>query len=327
MKKYPATILIVDDDEHVLFTCRMILKDYFEHVETLADPKTLESFLRNRNVDVVLLDMNFKAGVTSGNEGLFWMSRVQVISPRTQVVLQTAYADIALAVKSIKEGAVDFLAKPWDKENLVSAATAAWKLAVNRKEDLAAKGESLGKAFFPERDIVMGCSDSMRRVWETVSHVAPTEANVLLLGENGTGKEVVAAMIHHMSKRAQGPFASVDLGAIPSTLFESEMFGHEKGAFTDARDARAGKFEQANKGTLFLDEIGNLPVGQQVKLLSVLESRTVTRLGSAKATPFDVRIICATNARLPNLVQAGLFRADLYYRIKTVELVLPPLRG
>ncbi len=328
MKKYSGTILIVDDDEHVLLTARMILKNYFEIVETLASPKTLETRLKQQDVDVVLLDMNFMAGVTSGNEGIFWMNRVRQLSPQTQVVMQTAYGDIELAVKSIKEGAVDYLPKPWDKDKLLTTILNAWQQALARKEnrDLKSRQRALQQHLNHHAHSFIASAPSMQAVVQTVEQVAPTDANVLILGENGTGKEVVARALHQQSGRADEPFISVDLGAVPASLFESEMFGHEKGAFTDAREQRVGKFELANKGTLFLDEIGNLSQELQVKLLTVIQSRKVSRLGSNKLIDLDVRLVCATNSPILELVQQGTFRQDLFYRIKTVEIQLPPLR-
>ena len=328
MKKYPGFILIVDDDDHVVLTSKMILKNYFENIETLSSPKTLESKLKQQDFDVVLLDMNFKAGVTSGNEGIFWMNLIRQLSPLTQVVLQTAYGDIELAVKSIKEGAVDFLPKPWDKEKLVATVLNAYQQAQARREngDLKSRQKALQQHLNKNHTNVIATSPLMKKVMETIEQVAKTEANVLVLGENGTGKEVVARTLHRQSNRADEAFISVDLGAVPANLFESEMFGHEKGAFTDAKEARIGKFELANKGTLFLDEIGNLSPELQVKLLSVLQSRTVSKVGSNKQIDLDVRLICATNSPLHELVSGGSFRQDLFYRIKTVEILLPPLR-
>jgi DNA-binding NtrC family response regulator len=328
MKKYVGTILIVDDDEHVLVTARMILKNYFETIETLSSPKTLESRLKQQELDVVLLDMNFTAGVTSGNEGIFWMNRIRQLSPQTQVVMQTAYGDIELAVKSIKEGAVDYLPKPWDKDKLVTTVLNAYQQAIARKEnrDLKTKQKALQQHLNHSSHSFIASAHSMQPVLHAIEQVAPTDANVLILGENGTGKEVVARALHNQSNRSDEAFISVDLGAVPASLFESEMFGHEKGAFTDAKEARIGKFELANKGTLFLDEIGNLTQDLQVKLLSVIQSRKVTRLGSNKVVELDVRLICATNSPILDLVQSGAFRQDLFYRIKTVEIQLPPLR-
>jgi two-component system response regulator HydG len=312
----------------VIITSRMILKQYFENIESLNSPKTLETRLRQQDVDVVLLDMNFKAGVTSGNEGIFWMNRIQTLSPHSQVVLQTAYGDIELAVKSIKEGAVDFLAKPWDKEKLVTTVVNAYQQAQARKEnrDLKSKQKALQELLnFDDRPFI-ATAPAMQSVLFDIEQVATTDASVLILGENGTGKELVARAIHQKSNRANEPFIMVDVGALPPSLFESEMFGHEKGAFTDAKEARVGKFELANKGTLFLDEIGNLPSDLQIKLLSALQSKTITKVGANKIVDLDVRVICATNAPIYDLVKKGSFRQDLFYRIKTIEINLPPLR-
>jgi DNA-binding NtrC family response regulator len=328
MKKYSGHILIVEDDEHVVLTTRMILKQYFENIDSLSSPKTLETKLRQQDYDVILLDMNFSAGITSGNEGLFWLGRIHTLSPLTQVVLQTAYGDIDLAVKSIKEGAVDFLAKPWDKEKLVTTMLNAYQQSKARKEnrDLKSKQKAMQQLLSQNNRPFIAQSQVMKIVLQTIEQVAVTDANVLILGENGTGKEMVAHAIHNQSPRAEEPFISVDLGAIPASLFESEMFGHEKGAFTDAKEKRIGKFELAHKGTLFLDEVGNLSPELQVKLLTVLQRRKVSRVGSNEVIDVDVRIICATNAPLGDLVRNGTYRSDLYYRINTVEINLPPLR-
>ena len=328
MKKNQGTILIVDDDDHVVVTSRMILKQYFENIESLSSPKKLETRLKQSDIDVVLLDMNFQAGVTSGNEGIFWMNRIRVVSPHTQVVLQTAYSDIELAIRSIKEGAVDFLPKPWDKEKLIITMMNAYQQALARKKNADHKSkqktqhEQAGESHHP----LIGQSVAMQPVLNTIEQVSATDATILILGENGTGKELVARMIHERSNRARESFITVDVGAIPATLFESEMFGHQKGAFTDAKEPRTGKFELAHKGTLFLDEIGNLAPDLQVKLLSLLQTRTVTRVGSNTPKAFDVRVICATNAPIYDLVKSGVFRQDLFYRIKTIEVHVPPLR-
>lgn len=328
MKKYAGNILVVDDDEHVLLTSKMILKNYFENIDTLLSPKTLESNLKQTDYDVVLLDMNFKAGVTSGNEGIFWMNRIRQISPQTQVVMQTAYSDIELAVKSIKEGAVDFLPKPWDKEKLVATVINAYQQARARKEnkELKSRHKALQHHINQNHQVFIASSAAMENVVHAMKQVAATDANILLLGENGTGKEVVARAIHNQSNRADEAFISVDLGSVPATLFESEMFGHERGSFTDAKETRIGKFELANKGTLFLDEIGNLSADLQIKLLSVIQSRSLTKIGSSKVVQLDVRIICATNAPIYDMVKNGTFRQDLFYRVKTIEIKLPPLR-
>lgn len=328
MKKYPASILIVDDDEHVVLTSRLILKEYFEKIESLDSPKTLETKLKQQEYDVILLDMNFKPGSTSGNEGIFWMNRIRQLSPNSQVVLQTAYGDIELAVKSIKEGAVDFLPKPWDKEKLVTTVINAYKQSLARKEnsELKSKQHALQNHFNKDNSPFIASAPAMQPVLHAIGQVAATDAAVLILGENGTGKELVARAIHQQSNRAAESFIVVDMGTITPSLFESEMFGHEKGAFTDAKETRIGKFELANKGTIFLDEMGNLPPDLQVKLLSVLQTKTTTKVGSNKIINLDVRVICATNAPIYELVKAGSFRQDLFYRIKTVEIPVPPLR-
>jgi DNA-binding NtrC family response regulator len=327
MKKFPGAILIIDDDEHVVLTSHMILKQHFENIETLASPVSLESKLKQVDYHVVLLDMNFKTGATSGNEGLYWMNRIQILSPLTQVVFQTAYGDIGLAVRSMKGGAVDFLAKPWDKEDLVSTMLNAYKQASVKRKAVQNGGiqtstHDLKKELFT----FIAASPGMLRVMQTIDQVASTNASILILGENGTGKEVVAHTIHRCSNRANYPFVHIDLGSIPAALFESEMFGHEKGAYTDAKEERMGKIEMADHGTLFLDEIGNLPTELQVKLLTVLQDRKLTRIGSNKVIDLDFRIICASNAPIKELISKGLFRQDLFYRIRTVEIVLPALR-
>jgi two-component system, NtrC family, response regulator HydG len=328
MKKYPGNLLIVDDDDHVVLTSRMILKQYFENIETLSSPKTLETKLKQQDIDVILLDMNFNAGVTSGNEGIFWMNRIRLLSPQTQVVLQTAYGDIELAVKSIKEGAVDFLPKPWDKEKLVTTMVNAYHQAQARKENrnLKSRQQALQDHLNKNENPFIASAASMQPVLSAIESVAETDASVLVLGEHGTGKELVARAIHQRSNRAHEPFIVVDVGALPPTLFESEMFGHEKGAFTDAKESRIGKFELAHKGTLFLDEIGNIPPELQIKLLSAIQTKTVCKVGSNTPVEFDVRIVCATNAPIYELVKNGTFRQDLFYRIKTIEIKLPPLR-
>jgi two-component system, NtrC family, response regulator HydG len=328
MKKLPASILIIDDDPHVILTSRLILKEHFEKIETLESPKTLESKLKQQEYDVILLDMNFKPGTTSGNEGIFWMNRIRQLSPQVQVVMQTAYGDIELAVKSMKEGAVDFLPKPWDKEKLIATVINAYQQSVARKEnrDLKSKQQALQNHFNKNESPFIASAPSMAPVHQAIGLVAATDASVLILGENGTGKELVARAIHQQSNRANESFITVDMGTITPSLFESEMFGHEKGAFTDAKESRIGKFELANKGTIFLDEIGNLPPDLQVKLLSALQTRTVTKVGGNKIFQLDVRVICATNAPIYELVKVGSFRQDLFYRIKTVEIPLPPLR-
>ena len=295
---------------------------------TLRTPNQIEAILESGRVDVVLLDMNFSAGINTGNEGLYWLSRIKEYAAEIPVVLFTAYADIDLAVRAVKEGATDFVVKPWDNAKLVATLLAAYRLHESRREvkQLKAKEEVLKGQLSPERTVVWGESDVMRRVRQLIEKVAVTDANVLITGENGTGKEIVAREIHALSGRRGEVMISVDMGAITETLFESELFGHVKGAFTDAREDRVGKFEAANKGTLFLDEIGNLSYALQSKLLATLQSRKVIRVGSNKPIDVNIRLICATNSDLSRMVKEGTFREDLLYRINTIHVEVPPLR-
>ena len=304
-----GTILVVDDNKAVLNALEMLLAGVFREVITLRTPNQIEAILESGRVDVVLLDMNFSAGINT-------------------VVLFTAYADIDLAVRAVKEGATDFVVKPWDNAKLVATLLAAYRLHESRREvkQLKAKEEVLKGQLSPERTVVWGESDVMRRVRQLIEKVAVTDANVLITGENGTGKEIVAREIHALTGRRREVMISVDMGAITETLFESELFGHVKGAFTDAREDRVGKFEAANKGTLFLDEIGNLSYALQSKLLATLQSRKVIRVGSNKPIDVNIRLICATNSDLPRMVKEGTFREDLLYRINTIHVEVPPLR-
>jgi DNA-binding NtrC family response regulator len=285
--------------------------------------------LEQNEIDIVLLDMNFQAGVNSGNEGLFWMKEILKHDNNISVVMITAYGDVELAVKALREGAIDFILKPWDNEKLLATINAAWKLRTSRKEALLLKNDNqfLKKEIKRgEEKIVLGASPTMINVMNIVRKVAGTDANVLITGENGTGKELVAREIHNLSKRSNELMVGVDMGSITETLFESEMFGHVKGAFTDAKEDRSGKFEIAHKGTLFLDEIGNLSLQSQAKLLSALQNRYIVRVGSNRQIPIDIRLICATNCILPSRVIEGLFREDLLYRINTIQIEVPPLR-
>ena len=323
-----GTILVVDDNKAVLNALEMLLAGVFREVITLRTPNQIEAILESGRVDVVLLDMNFSAGINTGNEGLYWLSRIKEYAAEIPVVLFTAYADIDLAVRAVKEGATDFVVKPWDNAKLVATLLAAYRLHESRREvkQLKAKEEVLKGQLSPERTVVWGESDVMRRVRQLIEKVAVTDANVLITGENGTGKEIVAREIHALSGRKGEVMISVDMGAITETLFESELFGHVKGAFTDAREDRVGKFEAANKGTLFLDEIGNLSYALQSKLLATLQSRKVIRVGSNKPIDVNIRLICATNSDLPRMVKEGSFREDLLYRINTIHVEVPPLR-
>ena len=323
-----GTILVVDDNKAVLNALEMLLAGVFREVITIRTPNQIEATLESGRVDVVLLDMNFSAGINTGNEGLYWLSRIKEYAAEIPVVLFTAYADIDLAVRAVKEGATDFVVKPWDNAKLVATLLAAYRLHESRREvkQLKAKEEVLKGQLSPERTVVWGESDVMRRVRQLIEKVAVTDANVLITGENGTGKEIVAREIHALSGRKEEVMISVDMGAITETLFESELFGHVKGAFTDAREDRVGKFEAANKGTLFLDEIGNLSYALQSKLLATLQSRKVIRVGSNKPIDVNIRLICATNSDLPRMVKEGTFREDLLYRINTIHVEVPPLR-
>ena len=326
MKK--GNILIVDDNKNVLSALRILLSDYFENIVLLTSPNTLMSELRDKNPDVVLLDMNFSAGINSGNEGLFWLSEIKKADEELPVVLFTAYADIDLAVKALKGGATDFVVKPWDNAKLLATLQSAYSLRQSRKEvkKLREKQSVLNRDIQKEEDICWGKSPAMQRLLTMIKKVAVTDANVLITGENGTGKELIAKMIHRYSPRAAETLIIVDMGAVTETLFESELFGHVKGAFTDAKAGRSGKFEAADGGSLFLDEIGNLSYPLQAKLLSALQTRHITRVGSNKSISVDIRLISATNKNLFKSVKKGEFREDLLYRINTIHLEVPPLR-
>ncbi|MDP5172617.1 MAG: sigma-54 dependent transcriptional regulator [Bacteroidia bacterium] len=320
-KKRSESVLIVDDDQDILLTARLVLKQIFSNIQTEHDPHQIERRLSEEVFDLVLLDMNFTAGFTSGKEGLRWLKKIRKASPSTKVVLMTAYGDIGLAVKAIKEGASDFVVKPWDNDNLHATL-----ISVLQESALPPGNVTESNLKQASSTSIIGASPPMQKVFDTIQKVGKTDANVLVLGENGTGKELAARALHEASSRASRAFVHVDLGAISETLFESELFGHVKGAFTDAREDREGRFEAANGGTLFLDEIGNLSLPLQAKLLSVLQGRTIQRVGSNKTIPVDIRLICATNMPLHQMVAEQHFRQDLLYRINTVEITLPPLR-
>jgi DNA-binding NtrC family response regulator len=324
-----GTLLIVDDSKSVISALEMMLQYEVEKLISISSPKRIHEVLTQNEVDIVLLDMNFQAGINSGNEGLFWMKEILKHDSNISVVMITAYGDVELAVRALREGAIDFILKPWDNKKLLATINAAWKLRSSRKEALLLKNDNqfLKKEMKRgEEKIVLGASPTMINVMNIVRKVAATDANVLITGENGTGKELVAREIHNQSKRSNELMVSVDMGSITETLFESEMFGHVKGAFTDAKDDRSGKFEIAQKGTLFLDEIGNLSLQSQAKLLSALQNRFIVRVGSNRQIPVDIRLICATNCTLPSRVREGLFREDLLYRINTIQIEVPPLR-
>lgn len=326
MKK--GSILVVDDNKNVLTALRILLESHFETVTLLDSPGQLNSKLRELSPDVVLLDMNFSAGINTGNEGLYWLGEIKKIDPGISVVLFTAYADIELAVRALKEGATDFVVKPWDNAKLIATLHTALSLSESKKEvkTLQEKQRILYHEINGDKTICWGASQAMKELYELISKVAKTDANILITGENGTGKEVVAREIHRLSLRTNEAIISVDMGAVSENLFESELFGHVKGAYTDAKTDRAGKFEAANHGTLFLDEIGNLSYPLQSKLLSALQSRQIMRVGSNKPIAVDIRLITATNTDIDLAVQNKEFRQDLLYRINTIQLRIPPLR-
>lgn len=321
MIKKQGTILIVDDNRNILTTVRMLLEPVFANIITIANPNSIPAKLREEHPDVVLLDMNFSSGINSGNEGLFWLREIKSLSPKTEVVLFTAYADIQLAVTGIKEGAADFIVKPFDNGKMISTLTEARDK--NKAADKAA-GKLGGKN--AQGMMYWGDSEVMTNLRHVVEKVAATDANILITGENGTGKEVLANEIHRLSARSSKKMLPVDMGAISETLFESELFGHVKGAFTDAKVDKPGKFELADGSTIFLDEIGNLSYSLQAKLLTALQHRSIVRVGGSTQIPVDVRLVCATNRNLQQMVNDGEFREDLLYRINTIHLKLPALR-
>jgi len=321
-------ILVIDDDKDVLQAASLFLKQHAELIHTEHDPNLIPVLLKNENYDVILLDMNFTQDVTSGTEGFYWLNKILEIDPSVVVVIITAYGDIEMSVKAIKEGANDFILKPWQNEKLLATVTSAINLKQSRNEadNLRKRQQQLSDDLDkPFKDFI-GVSDSMQRVFDTIRKIAKTDANVLILGENGTGKELVARELHRQSLRNNEVFINVDMGAITDTLFESELFGHSKGAFTDAKEDRAGRFEIASGGTLFLDEIGNLSLPMQAKLLTTLQNREIVRVGSNKQIPLNIRLICATNQPIYDMVNKEEFRQDLLYRINTVEIHIPPLR-
>ena len=321
-------ILIIDDDHDVLITARMFLEQLDYDVAVLSDPEKIESQILHTSFDVILLDMNFQRGKTEGAEGIRWLETIRKLDRRVVVILMTAFGDVELAVRGIKAGAFDFILKPWQNAKLHASILSALKLQQTSREkekyrDVARTLEADGDKHFVH---ILGKSDAIGKLKENIRIIAPTDASVLILGENGTGKELVARNIHRCSGRHKEMFMGVDMGAIPETLFESELFGHQKGAFTGAIQDKPGRFELAEKGTLFLDEIGNLPVTMQTKLLTVLEQRTIRRIGANTDIPIDIRLISATNQPIQQMVENGSFRRDLLYRLNTIELVIPPLR-
>lgn len=319
-------ILIVDDNEDILFALNLLLQPYVEKVKVTTKPERIEHFMKVFDPDVILLDMNFNKDLDSGQEGFHWLKKIKEDDPNMVVIFITAYAEMDKAIQAIKAGATDFIPKPWEREKLLASIASAVELSISKKEvsNLKQKVAALETSrTFPE---IIGESEEIQSLFETVDKLKDTDANILILGENGTGKDLFANLLYQTSPRANKPFVYIDLGSIPEQLFESELFGYEKGAFTDAKNEKPGRFEIASGGTLFLDEIGNLPHAMQSKLLSTIEKQHIIRLGSTKLVPIDVRLICATNANIHNMVDAGEFRQDLLYRINTIELHIPPLR-
>jgi DNA-binding NtrC family response regulator len=318
MKKTNASILVIDDQEDILFASKMLLKKYFENIYTLSNPKNVVELLANNDIDVVLLDMNYRIGFEEGKEGLYLLKEIKMLSPKTVVILMTAFGKVETAVEGLKSGAFDYILKPWENQKLLEVV----KLAVDksRKEKKKKVNNPIDNNYF------LGNSEVIKKVYSVADKVAKTDANVLILGENGTGKFVLAHHIYSQSERKNNPFIHVDLGSLNSNLFESELFGYAKGAFTDAKIDTPGRFEMAENGTIFLDEIGNVPLHLQSKLLQIIQTKTVTRLGESKVRPLNVRIISATNLDLKQEVADKNFREDLYYRINTMEIILPPLR-
>lgn len=317
-----ASVLVIDDDVDVLTAVKLLLKTEAKDVHTEKNPENLRNLLSKHKYEVILLDMNFNSSINTGNEGLFWLRKIKEFGSEAAVIMITAYGDIDLAVRSLKEGAADFVVKPWHNEKLIRTI----KESLDKKE----KGKSQSATAFQQDSVIgkelLGESEAMQDIFLKIEKVAPTDANILILGENGTGKDLIAKAIHQRSHRSSQPFVKVDVGSLTETLFESELFGHKKGAFTDAREDRIGRFESAHGGTLFLDEIGNITLQQQSKLLTVLQNRQVTRLGTNQSIPIDIRLICATNLPLSELANESKFRKDLIYRINTVEITVPPLR-
>lgn len=328
MNKKLGNILAVDDNEDILFALKLLLKPHVEKVVTLSYPDRIPELMAKESFDLILLDMNFTKDAISGQEGFDWLNKIISIDPHAVVVFITAYGDAERAVKAIKSGATDFVLKPWQNEKLLATVSSSIKLHQSRMEADGLRAKQQGISALMDQPYIdfIGNSPQMQEVFTTIKKVSQTDASVLILGENGTGKELVARALHRNSSRSEDVFISVDLGALSDTLFESELFGHEKGAFTDAKKEKPGRFEIASGGTIFFDEIGNLSLPLQSKLLTVIERREVIRVGSNKSIPVDVRLICATNSDLYESVSSGLFRQDLLYRINTVEIHLPPLR-
>lgn len=329
MAESKGNILIADDNKSILTSLEILLTPEFSYVRSVSNPNLILSELRKKDINLVILDMNFSAGVNNGNEGFYWLRKIKEFNSDVSVVMITAYGDVETAVRALKEGASDFVLKPWDNDKLLATLKLAIQLNTSKKEikQLKERESGLKKEMNRDQREIIGSSQQIQEVLKMAKKVAKTDANVLLTGENGTGKELIAQEIHRLSDRNDEILVNVDMGAIPETLFESELFGHIKGAFTDAKESRPGKFELANKGTLFLDEIGNLSFHMQSKLLAVLQNRKITRIGSNIPVPVDIRLICATNRNLDAMVKESLFREDLLYRINTIQIEIPPLRN
>ncbi|MCK5134273.1 MAG: sigma-54-dependent Fis family transcriptional regulator [Bacteroidales bacterium] len=321
-------LLIVDDNKNILTALSRLLEMEVDEVHTTSNPNLIPGMVRSNSYDAILLDMNFSASVQSGNEGIFWMKEILKLDPNAIIIPITAYGDVDLAVRAVREGAADFVVKPWDNDKLLATLNSAYNLRQSKLEvvSLKEKQKSLLEKIDKKYACIIGSSLVMQEIHETIKKVAGTDVNILILGENGTGKELVAREIHRQSSRNQELLISVDMGSLSESLFESEMFGYEKGAFTDAKEMRKGRFEIASEGSMFLDEIGNLSLSMQAKLLTALQNRTFTRIGSNSPIEFDTRLICATNKNLKEMISESLFREDLFFRINTIEITIPPLR-
>src|SRR5690606_33951178 len=328
MNMVDAKILVLDDNKSVLSALEILLQFEYRNVQSLFNPNQLSSFPNLEEIDIVLLDMNFSAGVNTGNEGLYWLREIKKRSPHCSVIMMTAYGAVDLAVRALKEGAADFVLKPWNNERMMATVKSAYELRKSKQQihELKKKESDLKQLINRERNFIIGQSRALTSVLDLVAKVAKTGVNVLITGENGTGKELIARELHRLSPRKEEVFIGVDMGSIAENLFESELFGHVKGSFTDAKEDRAGKFEAAHQGTLFLDEIGNLSLPLQAKLLSSIQNRSVVRVGSNRHTAVDIRLICATNVNLEQRVANMQFREDLLYRINTIHIEVPPLR-
>ncbi len=319
-----ANILVVDDDQDVLLAIKLLLRPHVNSITTEKNPERIQSILNTQKYDLILLDMNYNSSMNTGNEGIFWLRKIRQIDPKVPIIMITAYGDIDLAVKSVKEGASDFVLKPWQNEKLIDTIEFAISAEPKQKNNASEKKKSNQKT--DEKNGMVGNSEIMQEILYKIEKIAPTDANILILGENGTGKGELSKYIHQKSLRNTGPFVHADLGSLTESLFESELFGHKKGAFTDAREERIGRFESAENGTLFLDEIGNISLSQQYKLLTVLQERSITRLGTNNPIPINIRLISATNAPIYEMANQNTFRKDLIYRLNTIEITMPALR-